>query len=85
MQNIILSPVAVSDLVHMIATEVQSRLNPQSSPPDSLVSPKETSALLGVDLSTLYRWDKLGYLTKLKIGGKSRYRMSDIQKLMSHE
>jgi len=52
---------------------------------DRLVSPKETSQMFDVDLSTLYRWDKLGYLTKIKIGGKVRYRMSDIQKLLNHE
>ena len=85
MQNIILSPVAVSDLVDMIAAEVQLRLSPQPTNPDRLLSPKETGVMLGIDLSTLYRWDKLGYLTKIKIGGKVRYRLSDIQNLLKHE
>jgi predicted site-specific integrase-resolvase len=59
--------------------------HPAPTDPDRLLSPKETSQMFDVDLSTLYRWDKLGYLTKIKIGGKVRYRMSDIQKLMKHE
>ena len=58
--------------------------HPAPSTSDRLLSPKETATMLDVDLSTLFRWDKLGYLIKIKIGGKARYRMSDIQKLMKH-
>jgi hypothetical protein len=85
MTNVILSSIAIEDLVNMIANTVQSRISPQTIDPERLVSPKEAGAMFDVDLSTLYRWDKLGYLTKIKIGGKVRYRMSDIQKLMKHE
>ena len=85
MQNVILSSVSIPDLVDMIADQVQRRLLPQPTDPDRLLSPKETGVMLGIDLSTLYRWDKLGYLTKIKIGGKVRYRLSDIQKLLSNE
>lgn len=46
-----------------------------------LTSP-ETARRLGVDESTLWRWDKSGYLKKLKVGGKVRYRESDVIKLM---
>lgn len=46
-----------------------------------LTSP-ETAKRLGVDESTLWRWDKTGYLKKLKVGGKVRYRESDVIKLM---
>jgi predicted DNA-binding transcriptional regulator AlpA len=85
MTNVILSSVSIPDLVEMIADKVQSRLLPQPTTPDRLLSPNETAKMFDVDLSTLYRWDKLGYLTKIKIGGKVRYRMSDIQKLLKHE
>ena len=37
---------------------------------------------LDVDLSTLWRWDKTGYLKKIKVGNKIRYRESDVLKLM---
>jgi hypothetical protein len=57
--------------------------HPVQVDPDKLLSPKETGEMLSIDVSTLYRWDKLGYLTKIKIGGKVRYRLSDIQKLFS--
>ena len=28
---------------------------------------------------TLYRWDKLGILKKIEVGGKRRYRKSDVE------
>lgn len=36
----------------------------------------------GVDRSTLWRWAKTGYLVPVKVGAKSFYRMSDLEKLM---
>lgn len=36
----------------------------------------------GVDRSTLWRWAKSGYLVPVKVGAKSFYRMSDLEKLM---
>ena len=46
------------------------------------LSAQETADKLGVDVSTLWRWDKLGYLKKIKVGNKVRYRESDVLKLM---
>ena len=43
---------------------------------------KETAGKLGVDLSTLWRWDKSGYLKKIKVGNTVRYRQSDVLNLM---
>ena len=43
---------------------------------------QETADKLGVDVSTLWRWDKTGYLKKIKVGNKIRYRESDVIKLM---
>lgn len=43
---------------------------------------KETADKLCVDLSTLWRWDKSGYLKKIKVGNTVRYRQSDVLNLM---
>ena len=46
-------------------------------------SPKQVCDILGVDASTLWRWKKKGYLVPLEIGGKRRYKMSDVKKLLN--
>ena len=33
--------------------------------------------------ATLWRWQKCGYLVPLSVGGKKRYRLSDIQQLLN--
>ena len=47
---------------------------------DRLLTIEEAAKLLSVSKMALYRWDKSGYLKKIEIGGKRRYRLSDIEK-----
>lgn len=49
---------------------------------ETQLSPKEVSGMLGVDLSTLWRWQKRGYLVPVEVGGKRRYKMSDVKSLL---
>ena len=42
----------------------------------------EVAKKLNCDPSTLWRWDKNGYLPKVKWCGKARYRLSDVQRIM---
>ena len=49
---------------------------------DVLMTLDEASKLLHVSKMTLYRWDKSGVLKKVEIGGKRRYRKSDIERLV---
>lgn len=42
----------------------------------------EAAKMLMIDRSTLWRWDKDNYLKKVRVGGKVRYKLSDIQKIM---
>lgn len=48
---------------------------------DQLLTIDEAAKLLSVSKMTLYRWDKNGYLKKVEIGDKRRYRKSDIERL----
>lgn len=50
--------------------------------PEKYLTAQETADKLGVDISTLWRWDKSGYLKKIKVGSKIRYRESDVLNLM---
>ena len=46
-------------------------------------SPKKVCEILDVDLSTLWRWNKKGYLSHIEIGGKRRYKMSDVNEILN--
>ncbi len=45
------------------------------------LSPKEVSKLVGVNTTSLWRWAKRGYLVPLEVGGKRKYRKSDIDRV----
>jgi transcriptional regulator with PAS, ATPase and Fis domain len=45
-------------------------------------SAEQVTKILDVDRSTLHRWWKKGYLTPIEVGGKRRYKMSDIKRIL---
>ena len=49
---------------------------------EQYISPKETAKMLDVTIATLYRWHKQNYLNHIEIGGKRKYRLSDIKKIL---
>jgi hypothetical protein len=46
-------------------------------------TPKQVSEILNVDLTTLWRYRKKGYLVPIEVGGKRRYRMSDVKAILN--
>jgi len=44
---------------------------------------KQVGEILNVDHSTLWRWDKKGYLKTIEFGGGRRYKMSDVKAIMN--
>lgn len=56
---------------------------PKDTPqPERYLTTNETAKRLGVDTSTLWRWDKTGYLKKIKRGSKVFYKESDVNTLV---
>ena len=47
-------------------------------------SRQKVAEILDVDLSTLHRWAKRGLLVPIEIGGKRRYRMSDVRRMLNN-
>jgi hypothetical protein len=46
-------------------------------------SADQVAKILDVNKTTLWRWGKQGYLVPIEIGGKRRYKMSDINKILN--
>jgi excisionase family DNA binding protein len=43
----------------------------------------QVAEILNVDLSTLWRWNKKGYLKTIEIGGSRRYKMSAVKAMLN--
>jgi len=71
-------------LVRQVRTEAereQARRDRQAG--DHLIQKEDARLMLGgPDPSTLWRWEKVGYLTPVRIGGKVFYRRSDIDQII---
>ena len=42
----------------------------------------QVSKMLNVDKSTLHRWRQRNYLVPIEVGGKRRYKMSDVKRIL---
>ena len=75
--------VSATDLQEAIKNMVSDLLeqHKEKKPPERYITPKITARELDVSLSTLWRWNKEGYLKPVAIGGKRRYKLSDIEKI----
>lgn len=49
------------------------------------LSPAQVSEMLGVNITTLWRWANKNYLVPLEVGGKRRYRMSEVKALLNQK
>lgn len=76
------------DLVDAINEIVDARLQcfyeskKKEAEADQLITPKDAAEQLGVNLSTLWRWHNEGYLVKVYVGNKPRYKQSDVNRIL---
>ena len=77
----------ISDLVEcnrQLIKETRDELERQitEAREESYPTVEEVCSILGVAKSTLWRWARQKYLTPVEIGGKRRYKMSDVKNLL---
>ena len=66
-------------MIYETKREIEEKLEKASQ--EQFLSTKMVADTLGVARSTLDRWQKQGYLNPIDIGGKKKYRLSDIKKI----
>ena len=49
---------------------------------ESYLTRKEAASLLQIDVSTLWNWEKKGFLKPIEVGGKRLYKKSDINRVL---
>ncbi len=70
----------VKEMYHEEQLRVKRAIEAQKE--RATITRQEASRMLNVTLSTLWRWNKDGYLTPVKIGSKVLYRTSDIEQML---
>ncbi len=68
------------DIISQTKREMEEAIIKKQS--ERYVSTQTACEILDVDSCTLWRWDKRHYLMPVRVGGKKRYRMSDIEQLL---
>jgi excisionase family DNA binding protein len=71
----------IESAIQQAATELITVQPPQ---PEKYLTRKQAAEMLDVDLSTLWRWNKRNYLCAVEVGGKRRYRMSDVNRILGN-
>lgn len=70
----------VETIVESTKQELQQQITDANT--ETYPSPDEVAKILGVDRSTLWRWHKKGYLCHNEVGGKRKYRMSEVNAIL---
>jgi hypothetical protein len=83
MANIILDGLTTDQFAELIRKSVReemAHLDPQKPAPQTeYLSRKEVLTLLRIDPSTLWGWEKAGYIHAYPFGGRKRYKRTDIE------
>lgn len=67
-------------LVKLTRKELEQQITDANT--ETYPSAEQVAKILNVDKTTLWRWAKRGVLVPLKIGGKNRYKMSDVKQIL---
>ena len=94
MNEILLSNLSIEQLSQRLEQSLDKRINQHTNQQTNennieLLSREEAAEFLKVDLSTLWRWTKNGYLNQYAIGRKIFYKKSEVIdsliQIQSHE
>lgn len=67
-------------LIYRVKAELEQQITDAAT--ETYPSAAKVAEMLDVNKTTLWRWMKSGYLVPIEIGGKRRYRMSDVKRLL---
>ena len=75
-----------NDLIEVVkgaVEQIKKELEKTTQKSETYLSRQKVAEMLDVDLSTLWRWNKINYLVPIAIGSKKRYRLSDINRILN--
>lgn len=73
----------VEDLKNLIDEAVRKAKNEfESKEKETYLTVEKAGEMLDVNRTTLWRWAKDNYLNPIEVGGKRRYRLSDVNQIL---
>lgn len=81
-QLLFVSAADLREAIRNMANDIAQEFLPKKK--EEYLTTKQAARKLGVDPSTLYRWDKDSYLKAIRLGNKKRYKLSDIEAIMNN-
>ena len=73
--------VTLSDLKEFALTIVSEAMAAKEKE-ERYLTPDDVADMVGVSKNTLWRWEKEKYLIPIKVGRKSRYKLSDVKSIL---
>lgn len=71
------------DLINLIDVAVERAKNEfETKERETYLTVEKAGEMLGVSRVTLWRWAKDNYLSPIEVGGKRRYRLSDVNRIL---
>lgn len=82
--------ISIGDLIEantLLIAEVKRELEQTiaDEKAETYLSREKVAEMLEVSTGTLWRWQKLNYLVPIMVGGKRRYRRSDVMKILGEK
>lgn len=76
--------VTLSDLKEFALTIVSEAMAAKEAEKkgERYLTPDVVADMVGVSKNTLWRWEKEKYLIPIKVGRKSRYKLSDVKSIL---
>ena len=86
MQKLILDQITVEDLIDRLSVQVREEIQInllKPIPPEKYLTRQETAKMLQVSLVTLHEWSKRGVIQSYRIGGRIRYKQTEIDEALT--
>lgn len=74
--------IGVSEITKRVISEIQEQRKFNKSIDEEFLTANQTADFLKVDKSSLWRFEKSGYLVPVRVGSKRLYRIEDIEKIL---
>lgn len=79
--SVVVSVADLKEFALCVVTEAMAAKEAEKKE-EKYLTPDDVADMVGVSKNTLWRWEKEKYLISIKVGRKSRYKLSDVKSIL---